>query len=104
MANQRYEVLSVRKYKAQDGSEKSAWTNIGVAFEQKDGKGFSVNLHCIPAPDKETGEYRIVMRIPMPKDDRQQGGGGQRREPAHDAGGGGGDFGDIPFNRVGDIG
>ena len=64
----RYDVLSVRKYKAQDGTEKSAWTNIGVAFEQRDGKGFSLSLHCMPAPDPEKGEYRLVMRIPQPRE------------------------------------
>ena len=64
----RLDALAVRKYKTQDGTEKSSWTKIGVAFAQKGG-GWSVNLHCIPAPDPETGEYRIVLREPLPKDE-----------------------------------
>jgi hypothetical protein len=86
----RYDVLAVRKYKTRDGEEKSSWTPVGVAFSQRDGKGFSINLHCVPVPDKESGEVRLVMRVPMPREDRQERGGG-----------GGGlsndDPGDLPF-------
>lgn len=71
----RFDVLSVRKYKTRDGEEKSAWTSVGVAFAQRDGKGFSINLHAIPVPDKESGEIRLVMREPKPRDDSQRGGG-----------------------------
>lgn len=104
MSNERYEVCSVRRYKAQDGSEKSHWTNIGSAWAQKDGKGFSLSLHCMPAPDPEKGEYRLVMRLPLPKDGQhQQRGGGQRSggqsggmDGGQDSGSGTGDD-DIPF-------
>jgi len=68
MANTRYEVFSIRKYKAQDGTDKSSWTDIGSGWAQRDGKGFNLNLHCMPAPDQETGEYRLVMRLPLPSD------------------------------------
>lgn len=86
---QRYDVLATRRYKTRDGEEKTAWTNVGVAFEQRDNKGFSVNLYAVPVPDKETGEIRLVMRLPMPKDG-QHGGGGPR-------GGNTEDPGDLPF-------
>lgn len=111
---QRYDVLATRRYKTGNGEEKTAWTNVGVAFEQKDGKGFSVNLHCVPVPDKETGEIRLVMRIPQPKEGGggPRGGGGQR--PSGGASGGyegGGGYGpgatdedSIPFAPVGDVG
>lgn len=110
MANERYEVCAVRKYKAQDGSEKSSWTNIGSAWAQRDGKGFSLSLHCMPAPDPEKGEYRLVMRLPLPKDGQQQRGGGQRggssggMDGGYDSGPGASDQDDIPFARIGDIG
>jgi hypothetical protein len=87
--SERYDVLAVRKFNTRDGEEKSMWTNVGVAFSQKDGKGFSINLHCVPVPDKESGEIRLVMRVPMPKEDR--GGGGGRSGPR--GGGGGGGYG-----------
>jgi hypothetical protein len=77
MANTRYDVLATREYKDRDGNKKTAWTNVGVAFEQKDGKGFNLSLHCMPAPDMERGEYKLVMRIPQPRDERGSGGGGK---------------------------
>ena len=80
----RYDVLAVRKYQTRDGTEKSAWTNVGVAFAQRDGKGFSINLHCVPVPDKESGEVRLVMRVPMPRDDRQERGGASLPEDGTD--------------------
>lgn len=88
----RYDVLAVRKFKTRDGEEKSSWTNIGVAFAQRDGKGFSINLHCVPVPDKDSGEVRLVMRVPMPREDRQERGGGGGYGPPDD---GTGD--NIPF-------
>jgi hypothetical protein len=88
----RYDVLSVRKYKTRDGEEKSAWTSVGVAFSQRDGKGFSINLHAVPVPDKDSGEIRLVMRVPMPREDRGASG---------NAGGGGGGFG-PPDDGTGD--
>ena len=93
MAGQRYDVLSARKYRTRDGQDKTAWSNVGVAFESKDGKGFSLSLHCIPVPDKESGEVRLLMRLPMPKDDAPRG-GGSRGGQSHDYGG---DDTDIPF-------
>ena len=106
MANQRYDVLSTRRYKTSSGEEKTAWTTVGVAFEQRDGKGFSVNLHCVPVPDKESGEIRLVMRIPQPKEaSGQRGGGSPRGGRQQQQGDGGFDGGydrndpdqDIPF-------
>lgn len=91
MANQRYDVLAARKYTTKDGAEKTAWTNVGVAFANRDGKGFSVNLHCVPVPDKESGEIRLVMRIPQP---REGGGGGSQQGSGSPYGG---DDSDIPF-------
>lgn len=93
----RYDVLATRKYKTRDGEEKTSWTNVGVAFAQRDGKGFSLNLHCVPVPDKESGEIRLVMRVPMPRDENA----GQRRGGGSDSAGyggaGGGADDPLPF-------
>lgn len=71
--SQRYEAVAVRTYE-QNGEEKSAFTNIGVAWPMKDRDGFTLRLHCLPAPD--SGEYTILLFPPKPKEDQQQ-----RRDP-----------------------
>ena len=45
-------------YQVKDGSQKSYWTRIGAAFAHKDGKGFSIQLDCLPLDGKVT--IRIV--------------------------------------------
>jgi len=62
----RYEAVAVRKYQ-QNGEEKTAFTNIGVAFKMRDRDGFSLRLHCLPAP--VDGEYSILLFPPKPRDD-----------------------------------
>lgn len=68
----RYEAVAVRKYQ-QNGEEKSAFTNIGVAFKMKDRDGYSLRLHCLPAP--VDGEYSILLFPPKPRDDAPSHGG-----------------------------
>jgi hypothetical protein len=92
MANQRFDVLATRKYKGNDGKEKTAFTRIGVAWANKDGKGMSVSLDCVPVPDQEDGRIRILIREPMPPKDGQRGG----QSGGYDGGGSGEDHGDIP--------
>jgi hypothetical protein len=70
--SQRFDVLSAREYKARDGEKKTAWTNVGVAFESKNKDGFDVTLHCVPVP--VDGVIRLVCRVPKERDDS---GGGQ---------------------------
>lgn len=65
----RYEAVAVRKYTS-NGEEKSAFTNIGVAFKMKERDGYSLRLHCLPAP--VDGEYTILLMPPKPKDDDRQ--------------------------------
>ena len=48
-----------------DGTEKSFWTRIGVAFPHKDGKGYNVTLDLLPP----SGE--VVLRKPDPDPDAQ---------------------------------
>jgi hypothetical protein len=68
--SQRYEAVAVRKFE-QNGETKSAFTNIGVAFPMRDRDGYSLRLHCLPAP--VDGEYQILLFPPKPKDDRSSG-------------------------------
>lgn len=65
----RYEAVAVRKYE-QNGEEKSAFTNIGVAFKMRERDGFSLRLHCLPAP--VDGEYSILLFPPKPREDQQR--------------------------------
>lgn len=91
----RYEAVATRKYE-QNGEEKTAFTNIGVAFKMRDRDGFSLRLHCLPAPVE--GEYTILLFPPKPKDDSR--GGGQPAGGSKPSGGysGGSADDDIPFH------
>lgn len=64
----RYDALCVR-----ESNGKSYFTKIGAAFPNKDGKGFTLLLDAVPASNE--GQYKIMLREPLPKD-------GQRAEPA----------------------
>jgi hypothetical protein len=66
----RYEAVAVRRYEDKDGNEKSAFTNIGVAWPMKERDGYSLRLHAMPAP--EDGEYVILLMPPKPKEDQPQ--------------------------------
>lgn len=59
--NERMDALSVR-----ESNGKSYFTKIGVAFPNKDGKGFSLLLDAMPAPND--GQFKILLRVPDPKD------------------------------------
>lgn len=75
MAN-RYDAVAVREYEV-NGETRTAFTNIGVAFPLKEKDGFSLRLHCLPAPME--GEYRILLFPPKPKDDDAP---SRRQEPS----------------------
>lgn len=81
---ERLDALSVEE--GRDGG-KSYFTKIGAAFPNKDGKGYTVLLNCLPAPSE--GKFKIMLREPLPKDDsfRDNGpkGGSRRAEPAFDS-------------------
>lgn len=65
---ERLDALSVREGK--DGG-KSFFTKIGAAFPNKDGKGYTVLLDCVPAPSD--GQFKIMLREPLPKDGQSGG-------------------------------
>lgn len=45
-----------RLYTVQGDGEKARWTDIGVAWPTRDGKGFTLNLNALPL------NGRVVMR------------------------------------------
>jgi hypothetical protein len=73
---ERYDAVAVRRYE-QNGEEKSAFTNIGVAWPMKERDGYSLRLHCLPAP--ENGEYVILLFPPKPKEEQPHRSNGNRR-------------------------
>jgi hypothetical protein len=60
---ERLDALTVR-----ESNGKSYFTKIGAAFPNKDGKGWTVLLDAVPASNE--GQYKIMLREPLPKDDR----------------------------------
>ena len=81
----RLDALAVRE----SNEGKSYFTKIGAAFPNKDGKGYSILLDCMPAPTD--GQFKIMLREPLPKD-------GQRFAPAQEyskQAATGGNFSDI---------
>lgn len=57
----RLDALTVR-----ESNGKSYFTRIGVAFPNKDGKGYTLMLDAVPA--STDGQYKIMLREPLPKD------------------------------------
>lgn len=45
-------------YQVREGKKQSYWTRIGVAWAHKDGKGFSIQLDCVPL------DGSISLRLP----------------------------------------
>lgn len=70
----RYDVMSGRKYTAKDGTEKTSWSRVGVAFQARDGVSLNVQLDAIPldgrlyiTPPRERSE-RAPREEPPPSD------------------------------------
>ena len=80
---ERLDALTVR-----ESNGKSYFTKIGAAFPNRDGKGFTVLLDAVPASNE--GQYKIMLREPLPKD-------GQPRQQQQKGGGHWEDGGDPPF-------
>lgn len=64
----RLDAMTVR-----ESNGKSYWTRIGVAFPAKQGAGWTVLLDAVPA--SVDGQYKIMLREPLPKDGDRRGGG-----------------------------
>lgn len=56
----RLDVFALNEY-TKAGEEKANWIRVGVAFENKDGKGYTLELTALPVNGK------LVMRIHEPK-------------------------------------
>ncbi len=61
-AVRRFDVYVVEDY-TKEGAGKANWIRVGVAFENKDGKGFNVQLSALPVSGK------LVLRIHEAKQD-----------------------------------
>jgi len=59
-ATRRFDVYVVEDC-ARGGEEKANWIRGGVAFENKDGKSFNVQLNALP------GAGKLVMSVHEPK-------------------------------------
>lgn len=77
-----YDVLTAREYTDKSGGKKTTFTKIGVAFDNKNGDGFTINLNALPLADKD-GEVRLICKTSKPRD----------QNPKSDLG----DDSDIPF-------
>ncbi|MBS0174311.1 MAG: hypothetical protein JSR64_09780 [Nitrospira sp.] len=55
--NRPFNVYSVREYEI-EGDKRSEWIRVGVAFPNRDGKGFNVQLTALPLDGK------LVIREP----------------------------------------
>lgn len=62
-----YDVLTARKYTDKSGEEKTTFTKIGVAFDNRNGDGMTVTLNALPLSDKD-GEVRMIIKKSKPKD------------------------------------
>lgn len=72
---QHYNVLMPREYTAKDGSTKSAFTKIGVAFPIKGKDGFSLTLEAIPLQQiNKNGklECKLLLMLPLEGDKPEQ--------------------------------
>ena len=82
---ERLEAMTVR-----ESNGKSFWTKIGVAFPAKQGAGWTVLLDAMPAPVE--GQFKILLREPLPPRDGSQGAQNARNAEVF-----GSDLDSVPF-------
>ena len=72
---ERLDALTVR-----ESNGKSYFTKVGAAFANRNGKGWTVLLDAMPASNE--GQFKIMLREPLPKDGQrpQATGGGFGRD------------------------
>ncbi len=58
----RYDLLTVR-----ESNGKSYFTKLGAMFPNKAGDGFNIVLDGVPA--SVDGQYRLLAKVPLPRDD-----------------------------------
>lgn len=100
--SERLDALAVK-----ENNGKSYFTKLGVAFPNRDGKGYMLVLDAMPAP--VDGQFKLMLREPLPRENRDQqsrgnqqsnqgrgGGGGNYRDSGYD------DGSDVPFMTMDD--
>lgn len=81
----RLDALAMRKYKTQQGEEKTAYTKVGVAFANRGG-GYTLTLESVPvAQSDRDGVMSVRILLAEPRDN-----GGQRDQASGGGGGGAG--------------
>lgn len=65
-----YEGIVAREYE-KNGEKKTAFNKVSIAFDNKNGDGFSAKLEVYPLPDKN-GEIWIHFKKPKPKEALQE--------------------------------
>ncbi len=60
--NTKTTTLTHNAYQVRGNGDQSYWTRIGAAWEHKDGKGFTLQLDCIPL------DGRISLRVVSEKE------------------------------------
>lgn len=80
--SERYDALTAR-----ESNGKSYFTKLGAMFPNKSGEGFTLVLDAVPA--SVDGQYRIILKVPQPRD-------GQANQPRQQSGGNGGWTGQAP--------
>ena len=63
-ANDRLDAFLVEEYEVQ-GEKRSNWSKIGAAWPHNDGKGFNLQLDCIPL------NGRLTVREPSTDDNNE---------------------------------
>ena len=81
-----WKVLAPIKY-TKDGSEKTYWMRLGVAYTNRDG---SINLHLDAMPLKDIGKMQLRDFDEPDRREGRDGGDGHRNSYAGGGGGGGG--------------
>lgn len=85
----RYDLLTVR-----ESNGKSYFTKLGAMFPNQKGDGFNIVLDGVPASTE--GQYRLIAKIPQPREDRG-GQGGNQRQQSRQTNEWGGDQDPAPF-------
>lgn len=87
---ERYDALTVR-----ESNGKSYFTKIGAAFKNKQGEGYTLMLDAVPASNE--GQYRILLSVPKPRDDRERSAQNDRQQAQQRSQGWGDDGDHVPF-------
>ena len=62
---ERYQISAPLPYTNNQGEEKTAWLNCGIAFSDKSGEGYTLFLDGFPCPqyDRERKQMRYKLRM-----------------------------------------